>query len=68
MVIFVIVSISAILYTEYMAMAMKRTLRKGALVMIMLMMMMMMMIHDGNFCDGLLSFMTLMNDTETAAK
>ena len=31
-------------------------------------MLMMMMMHDGNFCDCFLSFMTLMNGTETAVK
>ena len=32
------------------------------------MIMLLMMMHDGNFCDCFLSFMTLMNGTETAVK
>ena len=32
------------------------------------MIMLLMMMHDGNFCDCFLSFMTLMNGTETAVE
>ena len=32
------------------------------------MIMLLLMMHDGNFCDCFLSFMTLMNGTETAVK